>query len=270
MAFRRTEQRGRAGRQSHHRRSTTMRCRSPSDFGGMYGPSRPPARVRAAPRSRICSRRSDLDYRYVGAGNDVAALVAALRGRDAISIVRWWSISTPPKGAGYDGEETHADRQTASAAPVSFDSATGVHPTDDANHSEPWHSDHCNLSDHEPHEGQCEASHWQDPDSAQSASRSIARKHYGQNGDGRAGVRVSPPSRDWWSSPPPRRARTASPVSSVSARRIASCGHGHHRGACGGVRRRHRDGRVARPVVATSAPRSSSARTTSCCQETER
>ena len=83
------------------------------------------------------------------------------------------------KGAGYDGEETHADRQTASASPVSFDSPTGVHPTDNVNHSEPWHSDHCNLSDHEPHEGQCEASHWQNPDAA-IGKPDDPRKHYGK------------------------------------------------------------------------------------------
>ena len=83
------------------------------------------------------------------------------------------------KGAGYDGEETHAGRQTASASPVSFDSPTGVHPTDNVNHSEPWHSDHCNLSDHEPHEGQCEATQWQNP-AAAIGKPDDPRKHYGK------------------------------------------------------------------------------------------
>ena len=112
------------------------------------------------------------------AGNDVSALVAAfeeVRDIDHPVVVHIHTL----KGAGYDGEETHADRQTASASPVSFDSPTGVHPTDNVNHSEPWHSDHCNLSDHEPHEGQCEASHWQNPDAA-IGKPDDPRKHYGK------------------------------------------------------------------------------------------
>ena len=52
---------------------------------------------------------------------------------------------------------------------------------------------------------------------------------------------VSKTSRDWWSSPPPPLVRMASPVISVNVR-IALCGHRHYRGACGRVRRRHREG----------------------------
>ena len=122
------------------------------DFGGMYGPL---ARLRASGGTAQPNlfNAFGLDYRYVEAGNDVSALVAAfeeVRDIDHPVVVHIHTL----KGAGYDGEETHADRQTASASPVSFDSPTGVHPTDNVNHSEPWHSDHCNLSDHEPHEGQ--------------------------------------------------------------------------------------------------------------------
>lgn len=117
------------------------------DFGGMYGPL---ARLRASGGTAQPNlfNAFGLDYRYVEAGNDVSALVAAfeeVRDIDHPVVVHIHTL----KGAGYDGEETHADRQTASASPVSFDSPTGVHPTDNVNHSEPWHSDHCNLSDHE-------------------------------------------------------------------------------------------------------------------------
>ena len=69
------------------------------------------------------------------------------------------------KGAGYDGESTS--------------SATGIHPSSNLSHREPWHSDHCNLSDHDPHEGQCEASHWQNPDSA-IGKPDDPRKYYGK------------------------------------------------------------------------------------------
>lgn len=152
------------------------------DFGGMYGPL---ARLRASGGTAQPNlfNAFGLDYRYVEAGNDVSALVAAfeeVRDIDHPVVVHIHTL----KGAGYDGEETHADRQTASASPVSFDSPTGVHPTDNVNHSEPWHSDHCNLSDHEPHEGQCEASHWQNPDAA-IGKPDDPRQALRQNGDGR-------------------------------------------------------------------------------------
>ena len=109
------------------------------DFGGMYGPL---ARLRASGGTAQPNlfNAFGLDYRYVEAGNDVSALVAAfeeVRDIDHPVVVHIHTL----KGAGYDGEETHADRQTASASPVSFDSPTGVHPTDNVNHSEPWHSD---------------------------------------------------------------------------------------------------------------------------------
>lgn len=132
------------------------------------------------------------------AGNDVSALVAAFEEvRDMICgvVVHIHTL----KGWGCDGEEIQIGK-TASASPVSFDSPTGVHPTDNVNHSEPWHSDHCNLSDHEPHEGQCEASHWQNPDAAiGKAGRSAQALQ--QNGDGRARTAFRRRSQDSWSSP---------------------------------------------------------------------
>ena len=184
------------------------------DFGGMYGPL---ARLRASGGTAQPNlfNAFGLDYRYVEAGNDVSALVAAfeeVRDIDHPVVVHIHTL----KGAGYDGEETHADRQTASASPVSFDSPTGVHPTDNVNHSEPWHSDHCNLSDHEPHEGQCEASHWQNPDAA-IGKPDDPRKHYGKMAMAALEPRFAA-ERDSWSSPPPPPARTASPMSSESAR----------------------------------------------------
>ena len=147
------------------------------DFGGMYGPL---ARLRASGGTAQPNlfNAFGLDYRYVESGNDVSALVSAfeeVRGIDHPVVVHIHTL----KGAGYDSEETHANQQNASTLPVSLDSPTGVHPTDNVNHSEPWHSDHCNLSDHEPHEGQCEASHWQNPDAA-IGKPDDPRKHYGK------------------------------------------------------------------------------------------
>lgn len=125
------------------------------DFGGMYGPL---ARLRASGGTAQPNifNAFGLDYRYVEAGNDVDALVAALedvRDIDHPVVVHIHTL----KGAGYEDI------------------------TDTANvlHTEPWHSDHCNLSDHEPHEGQCEASHWQNPD-ASFGKPEDPRKYYGK------------------------------------------------------------------------------------------
>ena len=61
-------------------------------------------------------------------------------------------------------------------------------------------------------EGRHEANHWQDPDST--TGRPLgARKHYGA-WRWRHWNRGSPRNLDWWSSPPRRRARTASPARS--------------------------------------------------------
>ena len=151
------------------------------DFGGMYGPL---ARLRASGGTAKPNlfNAFGLDYRYVAAGNDVSALVAAfeeVRNIDHPVVVHIHTL----KGAGYDGADYVAGAPSASAGNVhELDPAvsdTGVHPTDNVNHSEPWHSDHCNLSDHEPHEGQCEASHWQNPDAA-IGKPDDPRKHYGK------------------------------------------------------------------------------------------
>lgn len=151
------------------------------DFGGMYGPL---ARLRASGGTAQPNlfNAFGLDYRYVESGNDVAALVSAfeeVRGIDHPVVVHIHTL----KGAGYDGAGHVAGASSASAGNVhELDPAvsdTGVHPTDNVNHSEPWHSDHCNLSDHEPHEGQCEASHWQNPDAA-IGKPDDPRKHYGK------------------------------------------------------------------------------------------
>lgn len=91
-----------------------------------------------------------------------------------------------------------------------------MHPTDNVNHSEPWHSDHCNLSDHEPHEGQCEASHWQNPDAA-IGKPDDPRKHYGKMAMAALEPRfAAEPGLVVISPATP--ARTASPMSSESAR----------------------------------------------------
>ncbi|PLS24813.1 1-deoxy-D-xylulose-5-phosphate synthase [Bifidobacterium imperatoris] len=148
------------------------------DFGGMYGPL---ARLRAsdgAAQPNIFNAFG-LDYRYVEAGNDVDALVKAfeeVRGVDHPVVVHIHTL----KGAGYEGkadtvDAAHQQLQHTTAT----DKAEGITATANVLHNEPWHSDHCNLSDHEPHEGQCEASHWQNPD-ASLGKPEDPRKYYGK------------------------------------------------------------------------------------------
>ncbi|WP_420838173.1 1-deoxy-D-xylulose-5-phosphate synthase [Bifidobacterium santillanense] len=149
------------------------------DFGGMYGPL---ARLRASNGTAQPNifNAFGLDYRYVADGNDVDALVAAfeeVKGIDHPVVVHIHTL----KGAGFaagadasDGASGHGGgRGTVRATD------TGVNATGNVSHSEPWHSDHCNLSDHAPHEGQCEASHWQTPDKAIGRPED-PRKHYGK------------------------------------------------------------------------------------------
>ncbi|PJM76892.1 1-deoxy-D-xylulose-5-phosphate synthase [Bifidobacterium felsineum] len=148
------------------------------DFGGMYGPL---ARLRASGGTAQPNifNAFGLDYRYVEAGNDVDALVAAfeeVRDTDHPVVVHIHTL----KGAGYEGETdaisaTHQQLQHTTAT----DEAEGITATANVLHDEPWHSDHCNLSDHNPHEGQCEASHWQNPD-ASLGKPEDPRKHYGK------------------------------------------------------------------------------------------
>lgn len=157
------------------------------DFGGMYGPL---ARLRESNGTAQPNifNAFGLDYRYVADGNDVDALVAAfeeVKGIDHPVVVHIHTL----KGAGFaagpdatdvtdtkgmtDVRDAKGGRETAHATD------TGVNETDNLSHDEPWRSDHCNLSDHAPHEGQCEASHWQTPDKAQGRPED-PRKHYGK------------------------------------------------------------------------------------------
>ncbi|PJM78836.1 1-deoxy-D-xylulose-5-phosphate synthase [Bifidobacterium scaligerum] len=144
------------------------------DFGGMYGPL---ARLRASGGTAQPNlfNAFGLDYRYVEAGNDVNTLVRAfaeVRDIDHPVVVHIHTL----KGAGYEGS-------TGNNQPLQHATATqqaeGIPATNNVLHGEPWHSDHCNLSDHEPHEGQCEASHWQNPD-ASLGKPEDPRKYYGK------------------------------------------------------------------------------------------
>ncbi|RSX53067.1 1-deoxy-D-xylulose-5-phosphate synthase [Bifidobacterium goeldii] len=133
------------------------------DFGGMYGPL---AQLRASNGTAQPNlfEAFGLDYRYVGDGNDVDALVAAfeeVRDIDHPVVVHIHTL----KGAGFATQHT---------------SNTGsVGSTGNVSHDEPWHSDHCDLSDAAPHAGQCEASHWQTPDRALGRPDD-PRKYYGK------------------------------------------------------------------------------------------
>ncbi|QTB90352.1 1-deoxy-D-xylulose-5-phosphate synthase [Bifidobacterium saguini] len=148
------------------------------DFGGMYGPL---ARLRASGGTAQPNifNAFGLDYRYVEAGNDVDALIKAfeeVRDIDHPVVVHIHTL----KGAGYEGktntvDAAHQQLQHTTAT----DKAEGIPSTNNVLHDEPWHSDHCNLSDHEPHEGQCEASHWQNPD-ASLGKPEDPRKYYGK------------------------------------------------------------------------------------------
>lgn len=122
------------------------------DFGGMYGPL---AALRASGGTAEPNlfHALGLDYRYVENGNDVDALIAAfkdVRDIDHPVVVHIHTL----KGAGYDDE-----------------TADGT--------SERSHADACDLSDAAPHAGQCEASHWQAPDSALNCPDD-PRKYYGK------------------------------------------------------------------------------------------
>ena len=118
------------------------------DFGGMYGQL---AKLRTSNGMAELNlfKAFGLDYRYVEQGNDVDALVKVLnevKGIDHPIVVH---IHTT-KGLGFDdGEE--------------FDKG----------------SDGCNQTNPQPHAGQCEANHWQDPE-ASLGKPLDARKYYGE------------------------------------------------------------------------------------------
>ena len=118
------------------------------DFGGMYGQL---AKLRASDGTAELSlfKAFGLDYRYVEQGNDVDTLVEVLnevKGIDHPTIVH---IHTT-KGLGFD---------------YGAKSDNG--------------SDGCNQTNPQPHAGQCEANHWQDPESSLGKPLD-ARKYYGE------------------------------------------------------------------------------------------
>ena len=118
------------------------------DFGGMYGQL---AKLRASDGTAELNlfKAFGLDYRYVEQGNDVDTLVEVLnevKGIDHPIVVH---IHTT-KGLGFDdGEESDNG------------------------------SDGCNQTNPQPHAGQCEANHWQDPE-ASLGKPLDARKYYGE------------------------------------------------------------------------------------------
>ena len=118
------------------------------DFGGMYSNL---ARLRASGGTAELNlfKAFGLDYRYVEQGNDVDALVDALEALKDIDHPVVLHIHTT-KGLGFDDGTTAANG-----------------------------SDGCNQTNPQPHAGQCEANHWQDPDSTLSKPLD-ARKYYGQ------------------------------------------------------------------------------------------
>ena len=118
------------------------------DFGGMYGQL---AKLRTSNGMAELNlfKAFGLDYRYVEQGNDVAALVEVLNEVKDIDHPIVVHIHTT-KGLGFN-DETEADNG----------------------------SDGCNQTNPQPHAGQCEANHWQDPE-ASLGKPLDARKYYGE------------------------------------------------------------------------------------------
>lgn len=118
------------------------------DFGGMYGQL---AKLRTSNGMAELNlfKAFGLDYRYVEQGNDVDALVEVLNEVKDIDHPIVVHIHTT-KGLGFN-DETEADNG----------------------------SDGCNQTNPQPHEGQCEANHWQDPE-ASLGKPLDARKYYGE------------------------------------------------------------------------------------------
>ena len=118
------------------------------DFGGMYGQL---AKLRASNGTAELNlfKAFGLDYRYVEQGNDVDTLVEVLnevKGIDHPIVVH---VHTT-KGLGFDDDT---------------ESGNG--------------SDGCNQTNPQPHAGQCEANHWQDPEVSLGKPLD-ARKYYGE------------------------------------------------------------------------------------------
>lgn len=118
------------------------------DFGGMYGQL---AKLRTSNGMAELNlfKAFGLDYRYVEQGNDVDALVEVLNEVKDIDHPIVVHIHTT-KGLGFN-DETEADNG----------------------------SDGCNQTNPQPHAGQCEANHWQDP-KASLGKPLDARKYYGE------------------------------------------------------------------------------------------
>ena len=118
------------------------------DFGGMYGQL---AKLRTSNGMAELNlfKAFGLDSRYVEQGNDVDALVEVLNEVKDIDHPIVVHIHTT-KGLGFN-DETEADNG----------------------------SDGCNQTNPQPHAGQCEANHWQDPE-ASLGKPLDARKYYGE------------------------------------------------------------------------------------------
>lgn len=118
------------------------------DFGGMYGQL---AKLRTSNGMAELNlfKAFGLDYRYVEQGNDVDALVEVLNEVKDIDRPIVVHIHTT-KGLGFN-DETEAYNG----------------------------SDGCNQTNPQPHAGQCEANHWQDPE-ASLGKPLDARKYYGE------------------------------------------------------------------------------------------
>lgn len=118
------------------------------DFGGMYGQL---AKLRTSNGMAELNlfKAFGLDYSYVEQGNDVDALVEVLNEVKDIDHPIVVHIHTT-KGLGFN-DETEADNG----------------------------SDGCNQTNPQPHAGQCEANHWQDPE-ASLGKPLDARKYYGE------------------------------------------------------------------------------------------
>lgn len=118
------------------------------DFGGMYGQL---AKLRTSNGMAELNlfKAFGLDYRYVEQGNDVDALVEVLNEVKDIDHPIVVHVHTT-KGLGFN-DETEAYNG----------------------------SDGCNQTNPQPHAGQCEANHWQDPE-ASLGKPLDARKYYGE------------------------------------------------------------------------------------------
>lgn len=118
------------------------------DFGGMYGQL---AKLRTSNGMAELNlfKAFGLDYRYVEQGNNVDALVEVLNEVKDIDHPIVVHVHTT-KGLGFNGET---------------EAYNG--------------SDGCNQTNPQPHAGQCEANHWQDPEVSLGKPLD-ARKYYGE------------------------------------------------------------------------------------------